>query len=121
MNSIRQTSPNQADSGGYGPMGTPDAGRAERIARYDRDDALRYRAAAERLGRGGADDAEVHRLRDRLGDVRREMARLRAELPALVDAEVRRILADDLPEAIEYLVGRREVPRNGTAAQASHR
>jgi hypothetical protein len=54
----------------------------------------------------------------------RELARLfrlhprrfRRALTDLIESEVIRILADQLPEAIEFLVANREVSRNGQAA-----
>jgi|SRR5262245_9512076 len=109
----------QPDPTGYGPLGTPNAGRVERMARADRADAIRYRAAAERRERD-ADTfdaaevrslcAETRRLRDQLADVRRELAHLRAELPDRISAQ----LADELPNAHALLHARPEILRNGT-------
>ena len=112
-----------------GPMGTPNAGREERIAKQERRDAIRYRAAALRLERqDGTGDSELRILRqevrslhDWFADLRREVARLRAELPSLLEAELARVLADQLPEALDYLLAHREVSRNGTATQAPRR
>lgn len=113
---------------GYGPLGTPNAGRDERIARREREDARRCRAAFFAVGNDDREGAELRRLRqqvcslkDWLGDGRRELAQLRAELPVRIEAEVQRILETDLPEAIDYLLAHREVSRNGTATQNPHR
>jgi hypothetical protein len=42
--------------------------------------------------------------------------RFRRALTCVIESEVVRILADQLPEAIEYLIANREVSRNGQAA-----
>jgi hypothetical protein len=106
---------------GYGPLGTPNAGRAERIARQERSDALRYRAAASRMdrdrGKGNEIDQRTLRigraLQDALAELRAEMrshdariAALEASLPAL---------RDETAEALFHLA-RAEVSRNGTQA-----
>jgi hypothetical protein len=39
-------------------------------------------------------------------------------LAEIIREEVRRILAEDLPEALDYLLARREVSHNGAAAKA---
>ncbi len=47
--------------------------------------------------------------------VQAELDRLRAELPGIVQAEVNRLLADQLPEAIHYLLANGEARANGRA------
>jgi hypothetical protein len=103
-----------------GPSDTPNAGRADRITRQERRDALRYRAAADRLDhRRHRDGTELRSLwqenralRDALSELRAEMraglAALRAEQTAI---------RDETAEALDYLT-RGEVSRNG--AQATH-
>jgi hypothetical protein len=108
------------------PVRHTDRGRKGRIAQADRRDSLRYREASSRLERDSQGNAHELRslldvtrwLRDQIGDLRRESAQLRAELPAWVEAEIERILADQLPEIIDYLLARMEASRNG---QAHHR
>ena len=106
------------NSTGYGFMGTPDAGRPERIAAYDRRRDRQYREASERNERSlrrhrgtVADRAllqEVRSLRDANAELRQEIAWLRRELAAI---------RDETAEALVYL-SRTEASRNGT--QATH-
>jgi hypothetical protein len=86
--------PHQAHDG-YGPLGTPNEGRAERIASCQARDGRRAREAAARLERG-ADPfesaelrslcQEVRSLRDHLADERRAREALAAEVADLADA-----------------------------------
>jgi hypothetical protein len=108
----------QADPGGYGHLGTPNAGRAERMARAERHNTERFRGAAARLGRRDLSEGELRSLRQEIRALRDAMNEQRASLPALVEGEVVRILADQLPDAFRFLAGK-EVSRNGSAAQAS--
>ena len=104
------------DPGGYGPLGTPNTGREERTARYERQEPPRHRAAAARLD-SNPDEAELRRVRQDLRQLREDLQRLRAELPSIIQAEVERILGDQLPEAVEYLVNRALAERNGQDAR----
>ena len=71
--------------GGLGPLGTSDSGRADRIARSER------------------------------GYLRRELAALRASVPASITD----IMAEDLPPAVTYLIGQHtaRIASNGTKAK----
>jgi hypothetical protein len=107
---------------GYSPLGTPNVGRAERLKRYDEREALRWRMAAARLDqRPGSDDGEMRSLRAELRALRDGLTEFQAELPALIEAEVARVLADQLPEAMDYLLSRRGVSRNGDQTEYDHR
>jgi hypothetical protein len=124
--------PNQKAEG-YGPLGTPNSDRAERIARSNRKDALRYRAAAQRLevnadrsdfGELSALRIETRWLRDQNGDLHRgqqqlheTILRLQAQLMRLHDQMD--ALRHDTIEAIAYLDDTTEVSRNGRAAPNS--
>jgi hypothetical protein len=124
--------PNQ-EAEGYGPLGTPNRYRAERIARSQREDALRYRAAAQRLALNAdpSDSGELRALRletrwlrDQNGDLRRgqqqlheTILRLQAQLMRLQDQMD--ALRHDTIEAIAYLDDTMEVSHNGRAAPNS--
>src|SRR5436305_523991 len=95
--------------GGYGPLGTPNAGRAERVARHERQDALRYRAAAISRDQD-CNDAEVRRLEQ-------EVRCLRDMMPGLTQAAFERICTDQLPEAVQYLVCRVLAEHSGPATR----
>src|SRR5262249_21747153 len=112
------------DADGYGPLGTPNRGRDERIARAERERAASHYRAAMRMERDPdpIDSAELRslraetrQLRDWLRDLRREIAQVRGQIPAQIESEIERILADQLPEIIDYQLARREASRNGQA------
>jgi hypothetical protein len=114
-----------AGKAGYGPLGTPDAGRAERCAAYERARFEELREAASRHDHQAAsrrnyplpDDAEIRRLRAETRALREELDALRSALPALIEAEVDRVLVDELPEVIKYYLSRR-TSGNGEAQPA---
>ncbi len=114
------------NSSGYGPLGTPDAGRTQRIASYDREAGRRYRAAAEGIDGGKESDLrnlreEVRCLRDQIEELRRELTRQRSQFAARVESEVVHVLANQLPEAVGYLIANREALHNGKVPQSTHR
>src|SRR5271165_3550402 len=97
-----------SDPGGYGPFGTPNAGRAERILRSDRLRAAQYREASCRLEGRGHDD-ELRKLR-------REHERLRADIPGMIEAAVEAVLdqvAAELPEVVDKILTAGRLERNG--------
>jgi hypothetical protein len=104
-------------------MGTPNAGRAESIASEQRRRAMQYREAlddyleAQRRLDYRPDDAEIVRLRTETCALREQVLELRAALPSLIEAEVRRILVDELPGVIAHYASRR-ASHNGQAKPA---
>ncbi len=112
-------------SDGFGPMGTPDLGRAERIARRERRDGDRYAAArleqqgVQRAVESDRGDADLAALRDqlrwaldRIADLERAHARLIADMEAR-----ERALIDEVREAFSVFFGGM---MNGRAAQPHH-
>jgi hypothetical protein len=84
----------------------------ETIRRRERADALRNRAMAL-TDRGESHvNAETRRLRVQILEVRREIAQLRAELPGRFSQQ----LAEELPDAHDFLHARAGVSRNGAQA-----
>jgi hypothetical protein len=109
-------------SSSYGPLGTATAGRTERIERRERRDFRRSieqgyrndRASDRQEMRLRQLEQEVRCLRDWRADDRRENARLRAELSAVVDRKIGE-LVEELPEIIQACMpAHKEVGRNGT-------
>jgi hypothetical protein len=112
------------DPEGYGPMGTPNRGRDERIAKSDRETARRYREAAMRLERDAESTnrselrslhVEHHRLLDETDQLRQQFAALRSALPEIITD----ILAEDLPHAVSHLIGHHNTrtETNGSTTQ----
>lgn len=89
-------------------LGSEAAAEAARrsIRQRRREDAMRARAA---------DRPETRADGVPEGPALAELSALRAELPSLVETEVQRVLAAELPAAVRYLVSAREATRNGKA------
>jgi hypothetical protein len=90
-----------------------DARRA--IDRRAREDTLRYRQLA--AGPAPEDKDELHRLReevwslrDWIADLARELRRVREEMPETARREARALMADELPEALDYRLNGRQGP-----------
>ena len=100
------------DPGRYGPMGTPHAGRPERIAAYDRRWQRQCREAAAQHDTAHTEAAELGQLRREVRHLTDMLAEVRRDVRTIVSAEVSRLLATELPDAVRYLTGM-EAPRNG--------
>jgi hypothetical protein len=90
------------------------------MARSARRDALRYRAAGRRLDSCGV-DPDLQALRAELRGARERLEDLRAELAAMVEAEVRRALVEELPQVLDYYLYSRRNSRNGAAQTTARR
>jgi hypothetical protein len=89
------------------------------VRQRQREDSIRYRSMALREKDKDPALAEIHRLISVAVPVmvRAEAERIRAELVNLVEETVHRILADELPEAIDFLHTCKEASQNGQPAQ----
>lgn len=99
-----------------GPIGA--AEERCRIRARQRETELRYRAAGLALDsaeRNRTSARRLARLEAELARSRAELRRLRAAIPELVQEEVRRLLAEELPEAVTYLMGQVPGVCNGRA------